>query len=193
MKVIDITYSDLDHFYDVVTERLFAHVKKDEMIAVVGIANSGLELSSGVFKRLQNKGYSNAMDYGVRCKRPHSSSIDTIGKIYRILPIPPFISNSLRYIEHQILGKFRPKQRTVEFLNHSDTKISKCDHILIIDDAVDSGHSMKAVYQEIQKHNSHAKIDLAAYAITQQNPVIEPAVYQYRNVIVRFPWAMDRQ
>jgi hypothetical protein len=192
MKVIDITYSDLDHFYDVVTETLFSHVKKDEMIAVVGIANSGLELSSGVFKRLQNTGYSNAMDYGVRCKRPHSSLTDTIGTIYRILPIPNFVSNSLRNLEHQILGKFRPKQRIVEFLNHSDTKISKCDHILIIDDAVDSGYSMKAVFEEIKKLNSHAKIDLAAYAITQQNPMVEPAVYQCRDVIVRFPWAMDR-
>ncbi|MEZ4846832.1 MAG: hypothetical protein R2877_07865 [Bdellovibrionota bacterium] len=66
--------------------------------------------------------------------------------VYQKLPIPKLISNLLRTIEHHILSKFRPSQRIVEFHDHSDTKIAKCKRIMIVDDAVDSGHSMKAVY-----------------------------------------------
>ncbi|MEZ4846831.1 MAG: hypothetical protein R2877_07860 [Bdellovibrionota bacterium] len=53
MKVIDVTYSDPDNFYDSVAEELFQGLSKDDLIAVIGIANSGLELSqaySNVFK-----------------------------------------------------------------------------------------------------------------------------------------------
>ncbi|MEZ4846833.1 MAG: hypothetical protein R2877_07870 [Bdellovibrionota bacterium] len=40
--------------------------------------------------------------------------------------------------------------------------------------------------------NADAKIDLVTYVITQKNPVISPSYFRHRDIIVRFPWAVDK-
>ncbi len=191
MKIIDIKYEDLEEFYVMLAQKLSSEFSKSTHVAVIGIANSGLKLSAGVHKELIKLGYSNSKDYAVRCKRPHSKITDVAGKIYNSpLHIPTFISNMLRKIEHVVLSKLRPTTRIVDFHN-SENEISKSEYILIIDDAVDSGHSMKSVFEKTKSLAPNSTIKLAAYVITQKNPVIEPHFYQYRDIIVRFPWAVD--
>lgn len=191
MKIIDIKYADLEVFYATLAEKLSSEVSKTSHIAIIGIATSGLKLSAGVHKELMKLGYSNAKDYGVRCKRPHSKMTDVAGKIYKSpIQIPTFISNMLRKIEHVVLYKLRPTARIVDF-NNSENEIATSECILIVDDAIDSGHSMKSVFEKTKALAPKAGIKLAAYVITQKNPVIEPHYYQHRDVIVRFPWAAD--
>jgi len=188
MKIIDITYPDLDHFYNSLLEKLSMDISKQSTISVVGIANSGLALSKPIHEKLVQSGYQ-ATHFSVTCRRPHSGTRDFASGILKY--IPSILSKLLRTIEHHLLQNFRNKQRNIDF-HGNDISIANCNFILIVDDAVDSGYSLKAVQQNIQIMAPNAKIKTAAYVITQKNPVIVPDIFQHRDVIVRFPWVMDR-
>lgn len=193
MKIIDIKYADLENFYTSLVGKLSSQLSESSSIAVIGIANSGLKISDGLHKEMIKLGYTNAKAFAVKCKRPHSKMTDVAGKIYdknSPLQIPTFISNILRKIEHLILYKMRPTTRIVDF-NGCENEISRSEYILIVDDAVDSGHTMKSVLEKTRSLAPNSTIKLAAYVITQKNPVIEPDFYEHRDLIVRFPWAVD--
>jgi hypoxanthine phosphoribosyltransferase len=194
MKVIDITYDDLDQFYDTLANQVFND--KNSRIAIVGIANSGIYLSEGLLKSLQKHGFTHSQSLAVECKRPHSKYTDAVSTpvTKRILKIlPRSFSNLLRILEHNLLGHTRPTQRTLIFRDHADQKLENFDRILIIDDAVDSGHSMKAVADQITLLAPKSKIETAAFTVTQRTPVIMPDWYAHTDVIIRFPWAVDSQ
>ncbi len=188
MQIIDITYPDLENFYNSLVEKLSTELTPDDSISVVGIANSGLHLSKPIHQRIAQNGHSSAKTMAVRCQRPHSKARDSSSSVLRW--IPKVVANVLRTLEHHLLQRIRPIERTVD-LNGQEETISRSSYILIVDDAVDSGHSMKSVFEKIKQLAPDAKIQLVAFVITQKNPVITPEFYQHKNVIVRFPWAVD--
>ena len=63
--------------------------------------------------------------------------------------------------------------------------------ILIVDDAVDSGYTLKNVVDKLEKNNSSAKIYSLAVVVTDKNAVKIPDYYLYSDVLIRFPWSLD--
>lgn len=193
MKVVDVQLSDLDRFYKVVVSQLNVEVEKTAKVAVIGIAESGVQIADGICKELVRNGYFNAIPYVVRCKRPHSKIRDTVAIQYGSSlfgRIPRFAFNFLRIVEHHILSLLRPATRIVHF-DKCENEIRRCSVALIVDDAVDSGHTMKSVLLKTKEIVPEATIKLVAYNTTQKNPVVEPNYVHRRGVLVRFPWAAD--
>lgn len=62
---------------------------------------------------------------------------------------------------------------------------------LIVDDAVDSGHTLAAVVDELRCRYPNSVIMTAALTVTTGHPVMTPNFSLYKNVLIRFPWSSD--
>lgn len=110
--------------------------------------------------------------------------------------LPRFLQNWLRMAESSVLSisSTRKDNRSVElpeelrlYLNGNPSA-----SIMVVDDAVDSGNTMKRVVDTLAKAWPRAKITTAAITVTTLHPVIEPDIALYRNrTLIRFPWSSD--
>ena len=63
---------------------------------------------------------------------------------------------------------------------------------LVIDDAVDSGSTLLAVTESLQRAYPEAAIKTAALTVTSSNPLIMPDFYLYNDsTLLRMPWSAD--
>lgn len=64
--------------------------------------------------------------------------------------------------------------------------------ILIVDDAVDSGRTLKIVDEACKKNFPHAEIRSAAITVTRSKPYAAPDYTLYHDhTLIRFPWSLD--
>ena len=64
--------------------------------------------------------------------------------------------------------------------------------ILIVDDAVDSGKTLKTIVDEVRKKYLTAEIKTAVITVTTKQPIILPDYYLfYNHTLIRFPWSAD--
>ncbi len=117
--------------------------------------------------------------------------------ILRLLPYA--ISDRLRVIEHNRLTSgpvdsspaFTPDAGEMSEL----LKILRAGQgykILVVDDAVDSGATMKAVLDVVRAEaDSSCIIRSAAITVTTSSPLIKPDYTLYNHVLCRFPWSFD--
>lgn len=130
------------------------------------------------------------------------TSTDTKRKIkglksaLRLLPYA--ITDRMRILEHKKLMA-KPKNNRNEFAPDDNEvalfrrllKEKPTAKILIVDDAVDSGSTMKAVFDLLQKEAPTNNIKTAAITVTTDNPVIQPDYTLYSHVLCRMPWSFD--
>lgn len=112
-------------------------------------------------------------------------------KLFNYLPY--FCLNFMRRIEafireSQSLGKSEKSSKKIELTCPENEQIKK---ILIIDDAVDSGSTMKLVRDAVVAKFPHAVVKTAALVVTFVNPYVHPDYYAYKNCLLRFPWSED--
>lgn len=116
-----------------------------------------------------------------------------IGTILRSLPT--WLNNRLRIIEAKLLASRKHKDKIDVEINSDDCKsiaTSMAPKILIIDDAVDSGNTMRSVIDELKSINPYAIINTAAITQTTTNPVVNIDFLLYKNnTLIRFPWSKD--
>ena len=65
------------------------------------------------------------------------------------------------------------------------------DADVIVDDAIDSGHSMLCVYDMIRHVYPCSDIYTAVFTTTQKQPVCTADFSAYSDTLVRFPWSLD--
>lgn len=64
--------------------------------------------------------------------------------------------------------------------------------LLIVDDAVDTGYSLKAVYDFLITHGyEREEVRTAVLTTTQENPVCRPDISLFERVTFAFPWSYD--
>ena len=64
--------------------------------------------------------------------------------------------------------------------------------LYIVDDSIDSGGTMLAVYNIIKAEAQlGAIIKTASITVTTENPLIQPDIVLFKYVLCRFPWAFD--
>lgn len=134
----------------------------------------------------------------VMLQRPSTKKKDgLIGKILPYFPIP--ILNLMRLVESSILNLRHKIKRDVILPEVSlGCKLREllCTHsspeILVVDDAVDSGITLAAVYRSIHEINPKAKVTSAVITVTTSQPEINPDFSIYSNhTLIRFPWSKD--
>lgn len=132
-----------------------------------------------------------------RASTEQKSKIKGLRSFLRLLPYA--ITDRLRIMEHKKLTQnpapqgqeFAPDATELSNLRNC-LKTHEHSRILIVDDAVDSGATMKAVLDLLFKEvNSACIIKTAALTVTTDNPIIQPNYTLYSHVLFRFPWSFD--
>lgn len=117
------------------------------------------------------------------------------GKIKRLFKplfskMPRGLNDRFRKLEARYLMHRDNHMEHVEIVLPDECKTAR--RILIIDDAVDTGATLKAVFNKIKHFNSGADVRMAVITITSVKPLIMPDYYIYNNrSLVRFPWSID--
>ncbi len=136
----------------------------------------------------------------IACRKDRHSNIILIrkakgGKIKRLLKplfskLPRGMNNMLRKVEARYLMHRSNHMEHVEILLPDEC--STAGRILIVDDAVDTGATLKAVFDKIKHANPQAEIRTAAITVTSDEPMIMPDYCIYNDrTLVRFPWSID--
>lgn len=136
--------------------------------------------------------------YTVRCAREGAKAKKSrLGNVLRYLPA--FVNVMLRKVEYRLL-QWRDKSvnyqpRVVEISPQLKTALSKGGRkVLIVDDAVDSGRSLRSIVDELGKYGKGNEIRTAVITVTRPETVCDPDYALFRNrTLIRFPWAADRR
>lgn len=111
--------------------------------------------------------------------------------------LPRKVNDALRILESRVLeitdrrdvGHYAPVSFSAETLKWLSTRPKR---LLVIDDAVDSGHTLLRVVESLRSYLPDATILTAVITTTRRNPVIRPDFTLYSDqTLVRFPWSAD--
>lgn len=168
---------------------------------VIGIARGGDYVAETLCHHICPE----PLRFSVTLQRPSTKAKSGLTtKILRHLPRP--VCNLLRIAESRILAmtdRFRDTSLPdadlpvclVDALADAAQTVGHTD-LLIADDAVDSGKTLKAVRDAVEQaarqSGTEVRIKTAVITTTRRNPVLPPDFSHYPSgTIVRFPWAPD--
>ncbi|GGE89553.1 Phosphoribosyl transferase domain-containing protein [Chishuiella changwenlii] len=190
MKVIKF---DKNVFDDFLESQLNNFLTKNENCLVIGIEEGGVPLAEIVKDYFLKKNMKVEL-IGVKCQRPSTKAKknnqvikNLLQKILKASPI--FLLNFLRNIEHSVLMRKEVNSIREVTLPHK-IDLTRYNKILIVDDAVDSGHSLKNVINTIKEKTS-VNIYSMCVVVTNKNTCIWPDFYLHSEVLIRFPWSLD--
>lgn len=166
--------------------------------AILGIRNGGAYVAGNMFDDVPHL-------YCV-LRRPSSSvKRGASGAVLKFLlrNTPRFICNRLRIREAKKLEKdFRRKcgeRGEANILAGREERLELPDlsayrHILVVDDAVDTGMTLAAVVSRVKRDYPKAEVRTAVVTVTAAKPVITPDYYLFDNhTLIRFPWSIDKR
>jgi len=136
-----------------------------------------------------------------RASSDAKTSNPLVGRILRALPYA--ITDLLRLAEHRMLTRKRTRE-----VGEAMPKIWEPDpveaaaleaalaanpnaSVLVVDDAIDTGSTLKAVNAFIARCAPQARLRSAVIVRTTDNPVVQPDITLYTHVLCRFPWSHD--
>jgi len=122
------------------------------------------------------------------CSSRSGTSIKSTAKLFlRYLPRP--MTHLLRNFEFKSNVHGVKKERNVTIESEFPPKEKK---ILVVDDAIDTGHSIKAVIDFLITHGyERGKLRTAVITTTQENPVWSPDISLFEQITFAFPWSYD--
>lgn len=167
-----------------------------DLALLIGVRNGGARVAQIVFENLacENK---NLKYYEVGASRYATESKNSNSVKFLFNCLPYFLLDLFRVFERYIVS-FRmffvsaPSRslylddELLDLLtNLGETKL------LVIDDAIDSGATLKVLLDKLHSINPKLECKVAVLVVTQNNPLVFPDVCLYQNVLLRFPWSSD--
>lgn len=154
---------------------------------IIGIATGGEYVSAGLFPDVPHT--------SVALHRPSTADKERASIIFRILRrSPQYVADALRILEARILAITGHSHKIPAFTLPEDTcgAISRARNVLVVDDAVDSGATLKAVLSAIAAVPGTREVRSAVITVTTGSPLVSPDYALYRNsTLIRFPWSKD--
>lgn len=152
---------------------------------VVGIANGGVEVARMMFADLPHA--------AVLCRRAGTSGKEKSPLIRFLLRhLPLSLLDLARIAEAKLPKTTGATRRCVHISDDDKGLIARAKCILIVDDAVDSGATLQAVYEAIRGVNPGASLASAAITVTTSRPVARPDFHIFDDgTLIRFPWSLD--
>lgn len=167
------------------------HCKKLETIIrasftpdlVVGIASGGVNVAQNIFSEIPHA--------QILLQRPSTDSKKKVSIFINLLKyLPLSLRNFLRIVEAKALSL--NKSEKLKDVNIDIDNLEKFKRILLVDDAVDSGITLKSVLTSLSKISSDSEIQTAVITVTTPSPSIQPTYALYNNkTLIRFPWSKD--
>lgn len=164
--------------------------------AAVGIRNGGTEVCDAICRYMPKRHIGMRAD--VKLQRPSSKSKEGIAS--KALPrLPRPLLDIMRMAESRLL---EIRHRIHKDSTHPDVALTHelkallnsvaAPEVLVVDDAVDSGTTMKSVCDTILRLNPKTKITTAVITQTTSRPEVTPDFTIYSNhTLIRFPWSKD--
>lgn len=119
--------------------------------------------------------------------------------VHRVLQLLPyFVLNWLRMAE-MLYGslnakKYNPKREgNIQLADEVDVLLKKeARQILLVDDAIDTGATLKLIKDTLNQRYPLATIKIAVITVTSDKPFIDADYCLYHNkTLIRFPWSND--
>ncbi|MCM1355723.1 MAG: hypothetical protein NC212_04870 [Staphylococcus sp.] len=125
----------------------------------------------------------------VELRRPSTAAKSPLQGVLSRLPVR--VLDWLRIAEARVLA-LRPARRRPKIEISSDLRRQLPRHILVVDDAVDSGTTMDAIVSALRRARPDVEVRTAVITVTTSSPAISPDYALYRDkTLIRFPWSMD--
>ena len=194
MKVIDLLKDD----FDIACQDLSQQVIDSSFTPniIIGVLTGG-----GVVGREVNRNLSRI--YGTlyfELKIQREGSKRKGGEAFTTLlkRIPRGILNLLRIIESKYLlykSKIVKPRRVGEIVFSNDISLQLergGNNILLVDDAIDSGATLKLISDYINNNYNNNNIRIAVITVTNKRTMIDADFYLYNDrTLIRFPWSND--
>ncbi|WP_295833529.1 phosphoribosyltransferase family protein [uncultured Winogradskyella sp.] len=183
MKVTTLHKEDFETQCKILFSKI--HNKPD---VVVGILNGG----GFVLEEYKKTASPNIELATVKLQRDSTKGIKRKSLLQKFLKASPnTLLDGLRLMENR--RNLNRKQKEIQ--SDLDIKIKLkpevVNTILILDDALDSGATIKSVMQSLQKQFLNSEIETAVISWTNSKSIIAPDYYLFKNTLVRFPWSLD--
>lgn len=152
---------------------------------VVGIATGGEIVAEMMFEGVPH--------IYVKSRRRSTAAKQRIGWVWTIVRhLPRCVKDAMRVAEARRLSHGKGKMQEPMILG-ADTQaaIAGSKKILVVDDAIDSGMTMKRVVDAIRGVEGSRDIAVAAITETMKEPLVVADYKLYCGVLVRFPWSKD--
>lgn len=154
---------------------------------IIGILTGGGEVGRRVASMFKDARYEE-----VRLQRKSTRKKSRLKVLLRMLPTS--VNDILRCYEMRRVVNRKPKKISIELPEELRRILRsfECGRILVVDDAVDSGATLRAVVESIQKENTECEVRTAVLTSTCPNPVVKPDYVLWDDgVLLRFPWSFD--
>jgi len=124
---------------------------------------------------------------GIKANRSGGELKRTLSKYLFFIPKP--IIQKIKYLELKSNFNGLNKNRNIVF----NDNLNGFKRIIVVDDAIDSGETVKKVIEHINSIDSEVTIKIAVITTTTKKPVINPDFFVYENTICNFPWSIDSE
>lgn len=152
---------------------------------IIGIARGGVTLAKLMFEDVPH------LDVDIH--RPSTRWKRKLRSIMRLTRfLPRWISDKMRIAEAKRLSKHKPRAivATPEAVKEMLDAAQYATRILVVDDAVDSGATLRAVFDALK--DCGAEVRGASIALTRADAVAFPYYHIFRpGTLIRFPWSSD--
>ena len=129
---------------------------------------------------------------GIGTSRDGNNFKEKIGPFVAMLP--NFVRNFLILIEMKSNKHGKSTERHVHFLDNieENVDVNKIKNILVAEDSVDTGHSLKQSLDEIKKVFPESEIKVASLNVWDKSKDIVSVDYSlYQNTIIKAPMSKD--
>ena len=184
MRVVTLNDRDF-HTACSVLEKLVSRDYTPDL--VLGIASGGEFVASLLFEDVPHS--------SVSMHRPSTADKEDASIIFRVLRRSPrFVSDALRMAEACVLrvtSLWRRPQRAV-LTPSAREAVERARRVLVVDDAVDSGGTMRSVLDAVCAVPGERDVRTAVITQTTARPKVKADYAMFRDgVLIRFPWSKD--
>lgn len=194
MQIVTLSNASLDWQTRLLAERVLAD-HPAPFNAILSVKKGGSYVAKSFLKSFPAD---KMMSYGeIDLHRP--STKYKKGRLVSMLPhVPLWILNTMRFTEASILKLqqqlFESKAPFVELPPEIEKvfKETEVPDVLVIDDAVDTGKTVRGIVNAVLRANPQTRVKVLAITVTTDSPMIMADYYIYHDsTLVRFPWSKD--
>ena len=126
----------------------------------------------------------------IRATRQGNSIKEKLNKVLNILPKK--VKKVLRNIEFKSNIHEKIIERKISYDEKIWQQYTECKKIILVDDSVDTGHSMKQCKEVVEQYFKNSEIKLAALNVfSKSEKVVHVNYYLYKDKLLEGPWSND--
>lgn len=159
---------------------------------VIGIASAGSYVARSLVKTLDQ----GVVVLEIGARRRSTGVKKRLGLRHWVARLPDSYTSELRRLEHRLITRRLGPERDVTMCDAEVNVLRKLDGtaacLLVVDDCVDTGASLKAVLEFVRERiDVEAALYSAALTSTIEHPLVQPDFKLHENTQFRGPWSYD--